>query len=493
MALHIGNNRECFFDTWLLDEAQTTATLRLHEPIRRESVLTHGEAWEGDGSDFHNFFFDETWHGVDGNYPNGTYRMYYLAWQTPNGDPTSPPQNGFRVCYAESPDGLHWEKPQLGISEFGEDRKNNILLGKEAGCTFDNFMVFRDENPACPPEERYKGIGIYQPHGMKDRQLWCWFSADGIHFTLGCLVTNKGRFDSLNIVFWDKVACLYRGYFRDVHNVPESGDLNLGIRDIRYIESKDFKTWTDPVPLEFGEEAEDYPLYTSVMQPYCRAPQMYIGFPSRYVERAGWSGNFEELCGKERRRQRITVEPRLGLAVTDCVFMCTRDGVRFHRFDEAFLRPGAENGANWVYGDCYPARGMFETPSAVDGAAPELSMLIPTGHWMNDKKCLLRYTLRQDGFASLWAGYREEKVALTKPFVYTGDNLYVNFSTSARGYMYFTLTCEGKEYHSCETFGDATDRKVLFDSGTVASLAGKEVTMTVRMRDADLYAIRFGD
>ncbi len=490
--LNIGKNRECFFDTWLIDESKTTATFRLHEPIRRETVLTHEEKWEGDGSDFHNFFFDDAWNGVDGSCPDGTYRMYYLGWQTPNGNPDSPTPCGISVCYAESPDGIHWKKPSLGLSEFEGSRENNIILGKETECTFDNFMVFRDDNPVCPPEERYKGIGLYEPHGgAKKREIWCWYSADGIRFRLGCLVTDKGHFDSLNVIFWDKLTGLYRGYIRNCHNVPASGDMNAGIRDVRYIESSDFKTWTDPILLDFGD-LEDYPLYTNVVQPYYRAPQMYVGFPSRYMERSEWNGSFEELCGRERRRERMTVHPRYGLTVTDCVFMCSRDGVKFHRFEEAFLRPGMENGVNWVYGDCYPARGMFETPSAVDGAPSELSLLVPTGHWMNKEKRLERYTLRLDGFASLHAGYKEEKV-VTKPFVYEGDNLYINFSTSARGYLYFTLTCDGKEYHSGETFGDTVDRKVVFDTDVVSSLSGKEITMTVRMRDADLYAIRFGE
>ena len=98
--LDISNRRECFFDTWLIDEAKTTAAFRLHEPIRRDTVLTHEEAWEGDGSDFHNFFFDDAWHGAEEDCPNGEYRMYYLGWQTPNGYPDAPPHRGISVCYA---------------------------------------------------------------------------------------------------------------------------------------------------------------------------------------------------------------------------------------------------------------------------------------------------------------------------------------------------------------------------------------------------------
>jgi len=32
------------------------------------------------------------------------------------------------VCYAVSKDGIHWEKPELGIVEFGGNKKNNILM-----------------------------------------------------------------------------------------------------------------------------------------------------------------------------------------------------------------------------------------------------------------------------------------------------------------------------------------------------------------------------
>ena len=132
--------------------------------------MTHEQPWEGDGSDFHNFFFDETWHGIADDFIGGTYRMYYLGWQTPNGDPDARPWQRINICYAESQDGIHWIKPSLGISEFGGNRDNNIILGKEAECNFDNFMVFRDDNPSCPANERYKGIGIYEPlSGIKRR------------------------------------------------------------------------------------------------------------------------------------------------------------------------------------------------------------------------------------------------------------------------------------------------------------------------------------
>ena len=102
----------------------------------------------------------------------------------------------------------------------------------------------------------------------------------------------------------------------------------------------------------------------------------------------------------------------------------------------------------------------------------------------------VRYTIRCDGFMSMHAGAKEKFVA-TKPFIFDGSEMRINFETSARGYLYITLTAEdGSKIESCETFGNSIDRLVHFDKD-ISAFSGKAVTMTVRMRDADLYAIQF--
>ena len=81
---------------------------------------------------------------------------------------------------------------------------------------------------------------------------------------------------------------------------------------------------------------------------------------------------------------------------------------------------------------------------------------------------------------------------VTKPFVYDGKDMYANMSTSARGYIYFTIkSSDGEIIESCEMFGDSTDKKIGFDDGDVAKLSGKEVVLEMRMLDADIYAVRF--
>jgi hypothetical protein len=173
------------------------------------------------------------------------------------------------------------------------------------------------------------------------------------------------------------------------------------------------------------------------------------------------------------------------------VFITSRDGVHFKKYDEAFLRPGPENGRNWIYGGCFPARGMIETPSQQRGADPELSMYVKENTWMGSPSELHRFTLRKDGFVSLHAGAREAMV-VTKPFIYNGSKLYANIESSAWGYLYFTLILpDGSRIESTEVFGDSVDRQIHFPDHDLSAWSGQEVVLEVRMRDADLYAIRF--
>lgn len=221
------SSRECFFDDYLIDTQKTTAEFRVHQPTQRDIALVHDAPWEGDGCDYHNILYD-----------NGIYRMYYLGWHMISSDMKEHTTSGIRVCYAESRDGLSWTKPSLGICEWEGSWDNNIILDKST-ADFDNFMVFRDDNPTVPDSERYKGVAKI------DGTLRMFTSPDGVRFTKGEIITDKGFFDSLNVVFWDGYAGIYRGYIRGFHNIKDT-DWNSGIRDIRYIWSADGKRWSDP-------------------------------------------------------------------------------------------------------------------------------------------------------------------------------------------------------------------------------------------------------
>lgn len=485
--------REVLWDDYLTEEC--TAQKVMHSPWYKAPAITLDKPWEGDGCGYFNTIYDPE---------TRTWFMYYTALQMfkPDGKFSQP--RDIHACVLTSRDGINWKRPKVGLVKYGNSRANNIIAGIEniPGLTgVDNFFVMLDTNPAAKHEERFKAVMRFDylgDDGKKKKKLAALASNDGIHFSVHSTITEDGYFDTLNTIMWHEATgryiCFIRSFhqpvtFKEYEGKEKDGSLNNFVRDIRVLYSDDFVTWTKPQRILFDSE-RDYPLYTNGVTVYPYAPSMLIGFPTRYVERTEWTDNFDKLCGREKRLERMKYEQRFGLAITDCMFMCSRDGLNWHRPDEAFLRPGPEYPQNWVYGSCYPCLGMTESPSEIPGGDPILNMFVYRNHWFGEPAVLERYAIRKDGFVSLHAGV-EEKYLLTKPFTFEGTQLKLNFSTSAAGYVRITLICEdGSELRSCELFGDATDRQVNFDK-ELTGLRGKPVRMRIELSDADVYAFEF--
>ena len=138
-----------------------------------------------------------------------------------------------------------------------------------------------------------------------------------------------------------------------------------------------------------------------------------------------------------------------------------------------------------------PSVGFVQTPSDRPGAPEEHSLYIGEGPWGKQPMYLRRYTMRMDGFRS----YRADNAPCTlttKPIFYEGGPLRLNFSTSAKGYIYVTMRSRDRKIRSCEIFGNSLDRTVPFD-GDMEQFIGKAVVLEFQMSDADLYSMQFGD
>lgn len=471
-AINIGSQRELFVDNYLIDQLSGSAELLLHHPQPQEIAIVHDASWEGSGSGYHTIFQD-----------GDKYRMYYKGEQYTTVEGKALEPHEMVVAYAESYDGIKWEKPVLGLYEFEGSRKNNIIW---MGSGAHGFTVFKDTNPSCAAEARYKALGRDDAGGGG---LLAFKSSDGILWTrlADKPVITKGAFDSQNLAFWDSLRGEYHAYVRDFRE---------GRRDIRTATSKDFINWSDPVWLTFPD-APNEQLYTNQIKPYYRAPQIFIGFPARYVERI-WDDQIKALPEYEQRRLRASASKRYGSAVTDGLFMTSRDGLTFKRWGEAFLRPGLRYKDNWVYGDNYIAYHLVETKSPLSNAPNEISIYATESYWTGTSCFLRRYSLRMDGFVSVHAALKGGEL-LTKPMTFKGSVLEINFSTSAAGGIRIEIQDEsGKPIEgfamddSYDIFGDNLDREVQWKSGkSVRILEGKPIRLRFLMRDADLYAIRF--
>ncbi|MBQ8954813.1 MAG: hypothetical protein IJ048_11940 [Clostridia bacterium] len=481
-ALRIGKDRQVFWDDFLIDRERSNTFHRVMTPEKKACCFSFDQPNEVFSISYPCIVKDEQ-----------GYKMYYQPWYEEDRTPC--------VCVVESQDGLTWRRPRLDMFQGHDIAENNIVIERvRDGC-----FVFYDTNPNCPACEKYKAIGaarVRQPDGGEKTALCCYVSPDGYHFTFSHPMTRYGAFDSLNTALWD--GSRYVCYLRSFHNIPgvdNSEVLDLdGIyshdkwwlhatRDIRVMYSDDFRTWTLPQMIEF-DDGYDYPLYTNNAALYGRAP-IYVGFPVRYCERPEWTANMAQMTGYETKRlasQRV--EPRTGRVSTDCIFMCSRDGKTWHRYNEAFLTPGYEDEHNWIYGDCYLAYGMIDS-----GRESYYLYTIDRHFSFGCARPLNRYEIRKDGFACCMAG-GDERTLVTKPLIFDGSALRLNFATSAYGYIYVSLLDEtgsaALSGESVEVFGDNIDRRVAFAEGfDLAALAGKPVRLRFRMRDAKLFSMIF--
>jgi hypothetical protein len=450
------------------------ARLDLHRPTPQEIALVTDRPWEGNAVNYVTAFQD-----------GDLYRLYYRGADVQYSPEGARDTHREVTCYAESHDGIHWAKPALGLFEFNGSKANNIVW--DSLGTHD-FTPFKDANPSASAGSRYKALGVGE--NKAGRGLFAFRSDDAIHWSLvsETPVITRGAFDSQNLAFWDPVRREYREYHRDFRDG----------RDIRTATSNDFVHWSDPVFLEY-EPGRISELYTNQVLPYFRAPHLFVGFPTRYVDR-GWTKAATALPRPEYRRLRGAKSPREGTAVTDTMFMTSRDGRRFHVWPESFLRPGPRTMDSWFYGDIYQNWGLVETRSALADAPRELSVYVTESTMQERPAHLRRYTLRLDGFVSAAAPLAGGEV-VTKPIRFRGRRLLLNDSTSAAGRVRIEVQdAAGRPLpgfalaDAPDLYGDSVEQPAFWKDGSdLTTLAGKPVRLRFVLNDADLYAFRFAD
>lgn len=434
----IGYRRELFLDDFLIDGVSGGVGRRLHHPSPREVVLKLDRPWEGETAAY--FAMVQA---------RDRILMYYRGQVAPG-------SAGQVCCLAESRDGIGFERVNVGLFEFEGSTDNNIVW---KGVGAHNFTPFLDGNPDALPDERFKALG----YSHQGKGLGVFGSPDGIKWRelLDHPAITNGAFDSQNLAFWDPERECYVDFHRKGRD---------GVRDIMTCTSKDFRTWAEPVFLEYGDSRREH-LYTNGILPYPGAPHLYIGLPARFVP------NRTKVAG--------TKPP----GVSDAILMSSRDGLNFQRWSNAFIRPSTEPEV-WTDRNNYPAWGIIET-------GPQEFSVYWTEHYRHPGMRLRRGVVRRDGFVSLQSA-GEPGEMLTRPLLFSGDALEVNYATDAAGWIRFELCDTGGDplegftlYDSETLFGNELDHIVMWRGDSLTSLAGKPVRLRVRMQNADLYSLRF--
>jgi hypothetical protein len=468
----IGSQRELFVDDHLIEKIEGDARLELQQPGPQEVSLVTDKPWEGNTCAYYTVFRDKDASGED------IIRMYYRGsgYDNEARDKT----HRLVTCYAESKDGIHWTRPNLGLFEFEGSKENNIVWD---GAGTGSFTPFKDTNPDCPPEARYKALGQVHRSGMPyyaaqgEMTVFAYKSPDGIHWTIsdGPLIT-KGDFDSQNTAFWDPHAGLYREYHRVRFYRNPEGELIIGglaarpgFRSIMTGTSKNFLNWTswfEPDLLEFDDDIGPQHLYTNAVMSYPRSPQILIGFPTR-------------LLPDEGNR----VEP---------ILMASRDGRRFKRWDKPVIPEDAPKDRKGNRSN-YMAWGLVPTP----GNDREYSVYASENYLSDSPTRLRRFTYRIDGFVALRGGEKGGQL-ITRPLNVGGGHLEINYVARPDGHVRVEIqNAEGKSLTNfsaaeCDPLkGDEIAKTVTWKTDRNGPFTAQPVRVRFEVKDADLFSFRF--
>ena len=233
--IDIGSMKQSFLDDFLLFEtSKIRPVMTRPEAYSKNPVLVADRPWErkqGVRLSGQAVLYDEQ---------ENLFKMWYATAADPDGR--------FPWCYAISRDGYNWEKPELGIHEFGGNKKNNIIaVWNDPSYS----SVMKDPNDP-DPLRRYKAMGEYDgPRANHTGGAVVAFSPDGLHWTEhpGNPVIRHGRNlgDGPTLMGWDPKIRKYLFWPRPGHGLaPEiygTGD-HRHIRSHAYSTSDDFIHWT---------------------------------------------------------------------------------------------------------------------------------------------------------------------------------------------------------------------------------------------------------
>ena len=457
----IGSRRELFIDHYLIDRLDDVH-LELHEPKDEGVVLRFDKPWEGAFSGY-----------VSVVKEGETFRLYYRGMPTVD---SIRRDEGAVTCYAESKDGIHWEKPNLGLFKVQGTIENNVVLSDDSDVS-NNFTPFIDKHPDVAADQYYKALG-----GTAKSGLIGYASADGIHWKI--LQNNPvfedsyyWVFDSQNVAFWSATEEQYVLYYRKVKNKR---------RTIARTTSKDFTHWSKPTLMSYSDTGTTRPshqFYTNQTHPYFRAPHIYVAIAARFIE--------GRSVLTDSQAKAIKVDPIFSKDTSDAVLMTTRGDNQYdHSFPEAFIRRGLHP-QDWTSRSNFPALNVVQTGPNEMSVYVQKDYAQPTSH-------LRRYSMRLDGFASVQASHKKGEM-VTKPFTFQGNRLLLNFATSAAGSIRVEIQdSTGQPFpgytlaDSKEIIGNEIEQVVLWQHGDdVSQLTGETIRLRFVMKEADLYALRF--
>ena len=471
-SLDIGTTRQLFIDDLIVDESRGVVRT-LNQPVKYAGnpVMIPLYPWEGRVT-----LYGTVSHDAD----EGRFRMWYqgyggMAIPPLAKDVSDSPWKGFdassllySIGYATSDNGVHWERPNLGLVEYNGSKDNNLVLRDAA---YGN--VIKDTRDP-DPERLYKSLFFEarDPAGTPNMGdgVSVAFSPDGVHWTKyeGNPVIERSS-DTHVLLGWDDLHDTYVAFARpSVHEGNKT-------RRIGRATSDDFIHWSDPEDVLVPDDI-DPPGFEFYGMPVFKYEGLYIG--------QLWAYHAPPEEPQIRFAARIDVQ----LAVS-------RDGIAWERV--AGRKPFIPNGppGSIDAGEIWTARGPVEM-------GDELWFYYSPGpqeHGITGRSgpiCLAK--LRKDGFVSVDAG-DETGTLVTKPFRCEGGPLTIN--AAARGGLVGVAVLDesgtqfqGYSRQDCAVFdGDSVKQRINWrEKQSLEELKGQNIRLKFYLWNASLYSFSQG-
>ncbi len=411
------------------------------------------------------------------------------------------------IGYAESEDGLHWIKPNLGFYEYQGSKDNNIVDRRGMTCYLDPHET--------DPDHKYKAA-----YGHETVRAALAHSPDGFHWTdynNGEPVTGRAA-DTINSILWDEDAKVYRLYTRiEVGEGLYAGTLDE-IRGSRDMVNPDVKAnptnWTTVREWKFDREG---PWEYKRRQMYALNGWIYEGVHFGLMWSYEWAGaGGEGPYDIEKRHERdimnFYILTTRGNQMWDLTWVYAPYAYpRTGRLDEHFRGPRFVAGVpmiprgpdgsfdkDWVQPSCNIVTWNDKHWIYYNGSRERHEVYRIRDASQTRWQCAIGLaTLRLDGFVCLEAKDQPGTVE-TKPFQLEGSKLEGNVDAKAGEFQVEVLDAVGEPIPGFSGEGSTVYKSVdelrlrpqWRGQDNLAALKGKVVRLRFHLKNARLYAFQ---
>lgn len=513
--LHIGKNRQLFFDNQMVERAQNITRV-VHVPKAEPKPLIMADRpWEQI-----TYFALGTYHVARNS--DGKWRCWYGIWNfdpklyTKTRDANDLKVSFSRLCYAESNDGVNWGKPLLGLHKVG-GKDTNIIVGDES---FGSFYICQplEDLFETDPQKKFKMLGVRCSREVY--RIEAAYSPDGIHWTFSGTAPSFGTWgpylqDEITLNY-DAIGRMYTATVRSPYLVQAVLSPNLpkvdsfirpsepgawwrsNKRRIWQTESADFIHWRQPYLIIEPDELDnlDESLYGMCQT---QIGDTHIGFVNLFREcsntmsvRLAYSRDGKNWKWANQRQPWLESSNMSGREW---------DSVQVY-LGTPPIQVGDEH---WVfYGGAKSHHDWFLTGHLEGVDHPEARDMSKVGYHLGLAK------MRLDGFVSLDTSPHKEGILVTRSFFPEGNRLVINAKVEPGGYIDVEVTdiagkpLPGFNRAECDTFtGDSVRHLVTWqgeDDAEWLKHLGQENTrwggyfkLNFYMRKASLYSFQSTD